>query len=263
MLGLASTPKTATVPPSIRRTAQEGVRHCPSAIAAALLVLILTSGIALLWHTSIEQLQPRIATRQRSAPRESLSILPFAAQSAASATLGARDRAYRIGTAGPGFAARSPAQHLSMRFGRFGVQVSSGGLEFGLSLRAAGYRSSLRAVGGSAPLAQANRVTYRHAGMSEWYVNGPLGLEQGFTIARAPVGGGTGPLTLSLGLSGDAHVALAADGRSLTLHRAGSPSLRYGGLIAPTLAGGRCTASWRWAAADCCCTSGIAGPSIR
>jgi FG-GAP repeat len=231
MLGLASSPETAMGRPPSAHRALEGVRHWP-AIAAALLVFVLASSIALLWHTSTGQLPPRIATPRRLVPRESLSILPLAAQSAVSATLGARDRAYWIGTAGSGFAARSPAQHLSMRFGRSGVQVSSGGLEFGLSLRAAGYGSSLRAVGGSVPIAQVNRVIYRHAGVGEWYVNGPLGLEQGFTIARAPVGRGTGPLTLSLGLSGDAHVALAADGRSLTLHRAGSPSLRYGGLIA-------------------------------
>ena len=49
-----------------------------------------------------------------------------------------------------------------------------------------GYGASLRAVGGVAPRAQANRVSYARAGLSEWYVNGPLGLEQGFTIPRAP-----------------------------------------------------------------------------
>ena len=36
---------------------------------------------------------------------------------------------------------------------------------------------------------KANRVTYAHPGLSEWYVNGPLGLEQGFTIPRAPAAG--------------------------------------------------------------------------
>ena len=36
----------------------------------------------------------------------------------------------------------------------------------------------------SAPVAAANRVSYRHRDLSEWYRNGPLGLEQGFTVAR-------------------------------------------------------------------------------
>ena len=36
------------------------------------------------------------------------------------------------------------------------------------------------------PRAEANRVEYRRGEVTEWYVNGPLGLEQGFTLARAP-----------------------------------------------------------------------------
>ena len=51
-----------------------------------------------------------------------------------------------------------------------------------------GYGSSLSALGDAAPRAKANRVVYERAGLSEWYANGPLGLEQGFTIPRAPAG---------------------------------------------------------------------------
>ena len=37
----------------------------------------------------------------------------------------------------------------------------------------------------------ANRVEYRRpGGVVEWYINGPLGLEQGFDLAAPPVGGG-------------------------------------------------------------------------
>ena len=38
----------------------------------------------------------------------------------------------------------------------------------------------------------ANRVVYRHGSLEEWYVNGPLGLEQGFTLGARPAGHGTG-----------------------------------------------------------------------
>ena len=44
-------------------------------------------------------------------------------------------------------------------------------------------RGSRQALTGIAPRASANRVTYARGPISEWYVNGPLGLEQGFTIA--------------------------------------------------------------------------------
>ena len=87
-------------------------------------------------------------------------------------------------------------------------------------------------MGGVRPSVKANRVTYARAGLSEWYLNGPLGLEQGFTIPKAPSGHPAGPLTLSMTLTGDAHAVLAAGGASLTLSHTGGSSLRYGGLLA-------------------------------
>jgi len=44
-------------------------------------------------------------------------------------------------------------------------------------------------------------VEYRHDGMTEWYVNGPRGLEQGFTIAASPAG--ADQFTVSLAITGD------------------------------------------------------------
>ena len=167
-----------------------------------------------------------------------LLSLPLAAQGMVSATLGADDPAYRITASGGGFQAQSPAQRLRMRFGSAGVQIGQGKTQVGLSLRAIGYGTALHAVDDARPSANANRVTYKHAGLSEWYRNGPLGLEQGFTIARAPSGHPTGALTLSMAVSGNVHASPAAGGQSITFTHPGDPSLRYGGLIA-TDAGGR------------------------
>jgi hypothetical protein len=142
------------------------------------------------------------------------------------------DPAYRVSASDGGFAAASPAQRLSLRFERSGVSLTSGATDVGLSLRAVGYGSSLSALGDLAPRVKAGRVLYERAGLREWYVNGPLGLEQGFTIARAPSGHPAGPLTLSLALSGNVRASLASGGQSITLSRAGGPSLRYRGLSA-------------------------------
>jgi RHS repeat-associated protein len=95
-----------------------------------------------------------------------------------------------------------------------------------------GYGASLKVVGGVAPRARANRVVYARTSLNEWYTNGPLGLEQGFTVPRALTGHPAGPLTFSMALSGDVRASLAAGGQSLTLNRAGEVSLRYGGLVA-------------------------------
>jgi hypothetical protein len=149
-----------------------------------------------------------------------------------SAALGSDGQAYRVSGWGAGLRAWSPAQELSTSFTRSGVSVRSGTTHVGFSLLGVGYGSMLAPVGQVAPSAHANRVVYRRSGLSEWYANGPLGLEQGFTIPRAPGGYPTGPLTLSIALSGNARASLANGGQGITLDRAGKTVLRYTGLTA-------------------------------
>jgi IPT/TIG domain/FG-GAP repeat len=172
-----------------------------------------------------------------------LVTLPLAAQGSISGALGADSPTYRVRASGTGFRATSPAQHLQARFDRSGVVLSSGAVKLSLSTRAIGYGTSLRAIEPVSPSAKANRVSYVRAGVSEWFVNGPVGLEQGFTLARAPSGRPAGPLTLSMALSGDTHASLAPGQHSIVFAVAGGPSLRYGGLVA-TDARGHTLHSW-------------------
>ena len=85
---------------------------------------------------------------------------------------------------------------------------------------------------GETPSVSANRATYRRGTLSEWYLNGPLGLEQGFTVAHAPAALGRQTLTLSLPLAGNAHAQASAGGERVTFSRASSPPLAYSGLSA-------------------------------
>ncbi len=169
--------------------------------------------------------------------------LPVGAEEPVSAALGAANPAYRVIAAAGGFAAVSPAQGLRVSFGRSGMLVGSGALRFGLGLRAIAQGSARSLAGAVAPRAAGNRVSYTRPGVEEWYVNGPLGVEQGFTVAAAPARSKTGPLTLSMSLSGNAAATLAADRSSIILSRPGGPSLRYGEL-AVTDARGRSLTSW-------------------
>ena len=157
--------------------------------------------------------------------------VPVAARGPVAAGLGAVDPAYRVRGMARGLAAISPGQGWHARFGAGGVTVGSGGLSFGLRLSAMGYGRSLWRVAAVAPEARGNRVSYGRAQVTEWYANGPLGLEQGFVVVRPPAGA-TGPLTLSMALSGDLRASLAGSGRALTLERAGHPVLAYGDLAA-------------------------------
>jgi hypothetical protein len=205
------------------------VQWRPFVIAALLSVLV---GTALYEGLGGGRSSVLPATRAGASSHAGLSRLPLAAQGTVSATLGAENPAYRVGFSGGGFQAVNPAQRLSARFGRSGIQIGAGSVHLGLSLRAVGYGTSLRAVGAATPRVKANRVTYARTGLSEWYANGPLGLEQGFTIPRAPSHHPAGPLTLSMALAANARASLASGGQSITLGRAGRSSLRYGGLIA-------------------------------
>ena len=90
-------------------------------------------------------------------------------------------------------------------------------------------------AGAAVPIAQAppraseNRVDYAHGAVSEWYANGPHGLEQGFTVAR----GRPGELTVALAAGGGAKPRLK--GGSVEL----GAGLRYGALVAVDASGRR------------------------
>jgi hypothetical protein len=136
----------------------------------------------------------------RAATREGLLSLPATAQGPVSAALGSEDAAYRI----KGLVAHNPAQRLSARFGRSGVAITASSARFAISLKAFGRGGALRALTAVSPVAGADRVSYAHGSLREWWSNGPLGLEQGFDIARRPAG--SGALTFSLAVPASARL---------------------------------------------------------
>jgi hypothetical protein len=159
-----------------------------------------------------------------------LAGLPRPAQGPVSAALGRRDVAYWIrDRQRPSLI--NPAQGLRASFARSGISVRAGGDRLQLGLAGAGY---------GRPQLAANRVSYRHGGLVEWYANGPLGIEQGFRVLRAPR---TGNVTLSLRLGGDLRPALE-HGSLIFRSRRGRAVLRYGGLAASDARGRALPASF-------------------
>jgi hypothetical protein len=174
----------------------------------------------------------------RPARAASLASLPLEAQSSISAALG-RDI--------PGYQANSHGGHIlttgngrqdpTADFGPTGVEVRSHRATWKLSLQGYGYPGALQPAGESIPSANANRVEYRRGGLTEWYVNGPLGLEQGFTLRERPrpapsISKGQ-PLTIAMAISGDFKASVDRGATSLTLvDDEGQPGLRYTGLAA-------------------------------
>jgi hypothetical protein len=209
------------------------------ALVSLLLALALSTGLRALAGAS----SASAAAGAAGASRDGLAGLSPAARASISATLGAGEPAYRFQASAGGFRAANPIQHLDIGANGAGVLLHARGLQLGLSLRAVGYGRALHALGAATPSGAGNRVTYTHAGIGEWYVNGPLGLEQGFTLTRAPANGEAGPLTLAIAMSGNARASLAAGGQSVTFTGARGESLRYGGLSVSD-ARGRALRSW-------------------
>ncbi len=168
--------------------------------------------------------------------------LPAGAQAPISAALGADDPSYRFNSVSGGVRASNPQQHLSVRFTGSTASVSSGSLLARLRLSALGDGDSLRPLGAARVSARLNRLNLARAGVIEWYRNGPLGLEQGFTLARPARAQPGDTLTLSLASGGNAHAALAPGGRAVTFSH-GHTVLRYGALSALD-ARGRSLTSW-------------------
>jgi hypothetical protein len=193
-------------------------------VAAALLVL---AGARVLFGApgSLRAARPAAAARQ-------LSRLPLAARGPVSDALGADDRQFWVRRASGGLAARNGAQGFKARFSRSGVTLAAGSRRLSLTLTGIGYAGGR--LHGLAPMAQVasrNRVSYADRALSEWFMNGPLGLEQGFTLKAPPVGARRGPLTIALRLAGSLRARLVQRSQAVDfVAPGGGVVLRYAGL---------------------------------
>jgi hypothetical protein len=177
-----------------------------------------------------------------------LPSLPSAAQAPVSTALGQGDSRYWVRAGTSGFQADNPRHSLAVDFTKYGTQVRSRNLTWNIHASSYGYGEDLPALKASAPQANANRVEYRFGSVTEWYVNGPMGLEQGFTLTEPPKKAtdqiSHQPATIELALSGDLAASLQPGGSTITLSgKNGRAVLRYSGLNAHD-ATGRELRSW-------------------
>ncbi len=202
-------------------------------------LLALSVAVVLVECLLVGHAPSRLVTQNQFAHQRGLSILPVAAQEVASAALGTDNSAYRMMESGSNYQATNPAQRLRTRFGGNGIHIYAGGLQLGLRLREVGYGASLRRVGDVRPKANANHVTFPGSELSQWYTNGPVGLEQGFTLSNELYRHPLGPLTLAMERSGDVTATISPDGQRLTFNGARGKTLQYGHLLATDAFGHR------------------------
>jgi trimeric autotransporter adhesin len=163
-----------------------------------------------------------------------LASLPLAAQASISARLGHDNVHFCMRNVAGGFEATNEQRTLKADFAPTGVEITSGLLRIGFAL--SGYDrnennfKSLRLV---TPEATANRVEYKRGSLTEWYVNGPLGLEQGFTLQQPSKTRRSQMSTLLLTLTGNYVGHVVDKGKTLSLSsRDGRNLIEYKGLSA-------------------------------
>jgi hypothetical protein len=159
---------------------------------------------------------------------ERLASLPVGAQSAISAALGASAPVFAARRSGVGY--RLSGGGVSARLAARGVDLRAGRGSLSMAFVGVGRGGRLSRSGVVSVRAHANRVVFDRGVVREWYAAGPLGIEQGFTVARRPAGAG-GPLSLALGLGGSVGAQRSGSGvRFVTA--SGRVAFRYGGLSA-------------------------------
>jgi len=166
--------------------------------------------------------------------QSALADLPLAAQSLVSATLGRDDAAYQFQSTNAGYRASNAMHTWQADFSNLGMQIQSQDSRWTFALQSIGYGDALAPVRPVAPTAHANRLDYTHDTFTEWYVNGPAGLEQGWTLTSPPTpllkGEGN---TLTLVLAWEGNARLDASGTAMALlNDDGTVALNYTGLVA-------------------------------
>jgi FG-GAP repeat len=173
------------------------------------------------------------ARRETGSPssHHAQASLPAAATLAVSRELGAHLAGYRLARSPHGFLARDARQGITASFDAQGATVTArDGAHASIALQAIGFGHALAHEARLArPLARGNRVEYRRSMATEWFANGPAGIEQGFTV-RGPAGAAAGALTLALGVSGTLTARPGAGGGLVLAGTGGKAVLRYGDL---------------------------------
>ena len=218
--------------PPARDSCRLGGRLHAAAIGASCVVAIV---LALATDSAL------IAGHRRSAPPRPFEMGSTHAQAASSGSIGAGNSAFRARRRGDSYQLSGGGVTADVHSGLVALHAGSGLAR--MSVAGLGRDGHVQSVGGLVTRVAANRVDLVHDDLDEWYVAGPLGIEQGFTVGHRPQGGG--PLSLAINLSGSLRPELTRSG--VLFAGRGRARFRYGNPVALDDRGRRLPATVRLA----------------
>ena len=106
----------------------------------------------------------------------------------------------------------NPAERLTLEFDGQGARLRHPDGSVSFHLTGYGYGDRLQKPAHAKLTGNGNRVEYQRGDLTEWYVNGSQGLEQGFTLTQRPgADRESEPLSISLGVTGGLAPSQKAD----------------------------------------------------
>ncbi len=162
------------------------------------------------------------------------SDLPAPARMSISEAIGRDNTAYHVSLREDVASMKNKRQSMDAVFDAAGARLLVNGKDsLILYLEGWGYGEALRPTpsSGFLPGGKLNWVESGHGNITEWYINSPLGIEQGFTLHDRPSRAENGPLVISLSLKGSLHPEMNGEG-ILLRDDAGRAVLKYSGLAA-------------------------------
>ncbi len=172
--------------------------------------------------------RPSAPGRRTDAPADDATATPALRAAYIAAVQAEAGAAFFVQSQGSELSAENQPQRLRTVAapGQAGLQIEQAGSGasrgdgervLSLSLSSFGCERSLTEVGPVPPRAQGNRIEFSRPSLREWYVNGPLGIEQGFTIPRRPDCAGRGSdLQLEVSVGDAVQASLHGDGQART-----------------------------------------------
>ena len=154
-----------------------------------------------------------VNAEQDSIVRQNTSSLPPSLLPVVAESLGKTDSSYHIN----GSSASTPAHGLETHFSKQGVTFNAAESSFSLKLDSIGRGDQLAPVAKVADVTpKDNKIEYTRGDVTEWYINSPFGMEQGFTLSQRPEGEiDQVSISLNLETKGDLSANDSKNGKSI------------------------------------------------